>query len=135
MTSRTTKALLLAIALGLWMHVAGQWGRTAIVRAQGVAQTKALPMFLNVLFDTDTKMLLGRGGKWVSYAEFERDPPQNPEDLMSPPSADNPRIPDLDPPIKAVPGPQIKCVSGHYVACNDLHCTMVLKNGGPVPCK
>lgn len=134
MTSRTTNALLLAIALGLWMHVADQWGRAAVVRAQDVAQTKASPKFLNVLFDTHTKMLLGRGGKWVSYAQFERDPPQNAEDLMLPPSADNPRIPDLDPPIKAVPGPLIKCIKGYLYACTNLQCTQVKKNNRPVPC-
>lgn len=33
-TDRTTKALLLAIALGLWMNVAGDWLRPVVVQAQ-----------------------------------------------------------------------------------------------------
>lgn len=37
MTDRTTKALLLAIALGLWMNVAGQWLRPVPLQAQGNA--------------------------------------------------------------------------------------------------
>lgn len=32
-TDRTTKGLLLAIALGLWMHVAYQWLAPAVLRA------------------------------------------------------------------------------------------------------
>lgn len=34
-TDRTTKALLFAIALGLWMNVASQWLKPVIVKAQG----------------------------------------------------------------------------------------------------
>jgi hypothetical protein len=34
-TDRTTKALLLAIALGLWANVAGDWLKPAVVHAQG----------------------------------------------------------------------------------------------------
>jgi len=34
MTDRTTKALLVAIALGLWMNVATQWVKPAVVHAQ-----------------------------------------------------------------------------------------------------
>lgn len=34
MTDRTTKALLLAIAGGLWMNVASQWLRPVVVQAQ-----------------------------------------------------------------------------------------------------
>ena len=34
MTDRTLKALLFAIALGLWMHVAGDWFRPVPVQAQ-----------------------------------------------------------------------------------------------------
>ncbi len=36
MTDRTTKALLLAIAIGLWMNVAGQWLRPVALRAADV---------------------------------------------------------------------------------------------------
>lgn len=36
MTDRTTKALLLAIALGLWANVAGAWLKPTPVHAQGV---------------------------------------------------------------------------------------------------
>ena len=34
MVDRTTKALLLAIAIGLWLNVAGDWIRPAVVQAQ-----------------------------------------------------------------------------------------------------
>jgi len=34
MSDRTTKALLLAVALGLWANVAGQWLRPVTVHAQ-----------------------------------------------------------------------------------------------------
>jgi hypothetical protein len=34
MTDRTTKALLFAIALGLWVNIVGQWIRPATVKAQ-----------------------------------------------------------------------------------------------------
>ena len=34
MVDRTTKALLLAIAIGLWVSVAGQWLRPVVVQAQ-----------------------------------------------------------------------------------------------------
>lgn len=33
-TDRTTKALLLAIALGLWANVAGDWLKPVVVEAQ-----------------------------------------------------------------------------------------------------
>ena len=33
MADRTTKALLLAIAIGLWMNMASQWLRPVILRA------------------------------------------------------------------------------------------------------
>lgn len=33
-TDRTTKALLLAIALGLWANVAGDWLKPVVVQAQ-----------------------------------------------------------------------------------------------------
>ena len=35
-TDRTTKALLLAIALGLWVNVAGDWLKPVVVEAQSM---------------------------------------------------------------------------------------------------
>jgi hypothetical protein len=35
MTDRTTKALLLAIAIGLWLNLLGGWIRPAVVQAEG----------------------------------------------------------------------------------------------------
>lgn len=42
MTDRTTKALLLAIALGLWTQVAQTWLRATPVQAQGLTLTESL---------------------------------------------------------------------------------------------
>lgn len=39
MTDRTTKALLFAIALGLWMHIAGDWLRPTPLQAQAKKQS------------------------------------------------------------------------------------------------
>ncbi len=36
MTDRVTKMLMLAIALGLWMNVIGEWARPVSVQAQSV---------------------------------------------------------------------------------------------------
>ncbi len=36
MTDRTTKALLFAIALGLWLNAFGQWMRPVAVQAQDI---------------------------------------------------------------------------------------------------
>ena len=40
MTDLTTKALLLAIAIGLWMNVATQWIRPVVLQAQGDVLSK-----------------------------------------------------------------------------------------------
>ena len=83
---------------------------------------------LNVLFDAETTMLLGKGGKWMTATEFERNPPQKPEDLVPPPTPENEPIEDPD------PGPTYKCINGFLHCCNGLVCTRVLKNGQPVRC-
>lgn len=41
MADRTTKALLLAIAIGLWVNVAGAWLRPVSIQAQGTGQALA----------------------------------------------------------------------------------------------
>ena len=40
-TDRTTKALLLAIALGLWVNLAGDWLAPVALQAQATAQQEA----------------------------------------------------------------------------------------------
>ena len=42
MTDRTTKALLLAIALGLWANVAAEWLRPVTVHAQDLAYIESI---------------------------------------------------------------------------------------------
>jgi hypothetical protein len=83
---------------------------------------------LNVLFDPETMMLLGRGGTWTTFAEFQSNPPQRPTDLVPEPTAHNKPIDDPD------PGPTYKCIGGVLYCCNGLVCTRVLRNGHPVPC-
>lgn len=85
-------------------------------------------MFLNICFDTSTNTVLGRGGRWVTFAEFAKDPPQIPEDLVPPPVAGNEPIDDPD------PGPTYKCINHQLYVCSGLSCTKVLRNGSPVPC-
>ena len=85
---------------------------------------------LNVLFDMQTSLLLGRGGRWMTATEFEKDPPRSPTDLVPRPTPDNPAIPDPD------PGPTYKCLSGFVHSCNGQVCVRVIQpNGQPIPCK
>jgi len=53
---RTTKGLLFAIALGLWLHVAGDWMRSTPVHAQNILgdpQLASIDMHLkNISVDT-----------------------------------------------------------------------------------
>ena len=94
------------------------------------AQAARPTAFLNVLFDTRTRMFLGREGKWVSAAEFERDPPRSAEDVVPPEREDDPEPPIHDPD----PGPTYKCINGQLYVCNGLVCARVLQGGQPVRC-
>ena len=91
--------------------------------AQGAQRTA----FLNVLFDTKTRMFLGKEGKWVTCTEFERNPPGSAEDLV-PPQKDEPPVHDPD------PGPTYKCINGQLYVCTGLICARVTQGGQPVPC-
>jgi hypothetical protein len=92
------------------------------------AQEARRTAFLNVLFDTRTGMFLGREGKWVSAAEFARDPPRSAEDLVPPHLDDEPPVHDPD------PGPTYKCINGQLYVCSGLVCARVLQGGQPVRC-
>jgi hypothetical protein len=50
MVDRTTKALLLAIALGLWMNVAHQWLSPAVLRADAESDITAIATDLHRIF-------------------------------------------------------------------------------------
>ena len=85
-------------------------------------------VFLNVLFDVRAKMFVGRGGRWMTAAEFVQNPPHKPEDLVPPPPPGGTAETDPD------PGPIYKCIGGFLYCCNGLTCTKVLRNGQPVHC-
>jgi hypothetical protein len=90
--------------------------------------------FINVLFDTETNLLLGRGGDWISSVEFFRNPPQKPEDTMPPPTVNEPAVPDPSPSGQGDPGPQIKCLNHKLHSCNGTTCTLIRINGQTIAC-
>jgi hypothetical protein len=71
---------------------------------------------ITVLYDSRTSRLLGRKGRWVTAAEFEKDPPHRVEDLIPEAAAENPSQPDPD------PGPTYKCINGVLHVCSGTTC-------------
>ena len=75
-----------------------------------------------VLYDTRTKRLLGRDGKFVSVEEFLRYPPERQADLVpreGTPSVDDPKD------VEGDPGPVRKCINGkeHWCYLNQCYAT------------
>jgi len=68
---------------------------------------------LAVLYDSDRRLLLGVGGKWVTCAEFEKHPPKRPEDLVP---SEATRIEESD------PGPTYKCINHVLYVCDNNRC-------------
>jgi len=85
-------------------------------------------VFLNILFDVHARMFLGKGGRWVTAAQFAADPPHKPEEVTPTPPPGT--APETDPD----PGPTYKCIGGFLYCCNGLVCVKVLRNGQPVHC-
>jgi hypothetical protein len=50
MTDRLTKALLAAIALGLWMNVASEWLRPVVVRADAASDLSEIAHDVHALY-------------------------------------------------------------------------------------
>jgi hypothetical protein len=67
-----------------------------------------------VLYDTRTRKLLGRKGHWMSAEEFEKHPPEKPEDMI--PESAAPPEPDPD------PGPTYKCINHQLYVCSGTTC-------------
>jgi len=70
---------------------------------------------ITVLYDPRTCKFLGRKGKWVSAAEFEKAPPERAEDMI-PDEAVAP--PEHDPD----PGPTYKCINHVLHVCSGTTC-------------
>jgi hypothetical protein len=67
-----------------------------------------------VLYDTESKKLLGRSAKWYSLTEFEKSAPRSSEDMIPPEHP--PAAPDPD------PGPTYKCINGMLHVCSGTRC-------------
>jgi hypothetical protein len=67
-----------------------------------------------VLYDPDTKRLLGRGGQFVSVEDFPKYAPERQEDIVP-----NQRTHAVDDPdeVEPEPGPEIKCLNGKEHWC------------------
>ena len=68
--------------------------------------------FITLLFDTKTNTILGKHGRWVKGAEFEKDPPKGPEEVTPQ------EKPIPDPP--GDPNPEYVCINGVLHICMNL---------------
>jgi hypothetical protein len=71
---------------------------------------------ITVLYDSRACRVLGRKGRWVTMAEFERDPPQRAEDLIPEGAGEGESHPDPD------PGPTYKCINHVLHVCSGTTC-------------
>ena len=72
-------------------------------------------------------MLLGKGGKWMTAAEFERNPPQKPGRPDAPADARA-----TSPSRIRIPVRPTSALTANCIAASALICTKVLRNGQPV---
>lgn len=81
------------------------------------ATSRRQSRYISLLFDPSTRRFLGKGGKWVSAAELERDPPGKAEDIM-PERRDekDTRTQSGD------PGPTYPCIDGEIWVCSGGSC-------------
>jgi hypothetical protein len=69
-----------------------------------------------VVFDAKTQRLLGKNARWVSVAEFAKDPPQSADDMKPDPGDERTPVADSG---KRDPGPYAKCKNGVWHVCWD----------------
>jgi hypothetical protein len=88
-----------------------------------VATKRKETVVISVLYNTRTRKFLGKRGKWVSGPEFEKDPPQEQTEVMTP--AESGHVDDPD------PGITIKCIDGVLHYCIGTVCAQI---PGPIEC-
>jgi hypothetical protein len=74
--------------------------------------------FITVLYSLKTRQFLGKGGKWMSCDEFQKNPPQKPDDIVPvdpDPGTQTSTGPD--------PGPRYVCIEGTLHICYGNRCT------------
>jgi hypothetical protein len=78
--------------------------------------------FLVVLYDTERRLLLGKGGKFMGAQEFMENPPGEAQDLIPGGVAPTPKPTD--------PGPHYECINQQIFVCDDTgRCTPVAPPG------
>jgi hypothetical protein len=70
-------------------------------------------------YDSDTRRVWGKAGKFVSLEEWYKNPPTRQEDTIPP--TDAPSKPD-NPDVPGDPGPEIKCIDGNEFVCYQNRC-------------
>jgi hypothetical protein len=96
-------------------------------RCNVTTKRKRETVVISVLYNTKTKKFLGRRGKWVSCPEFEKDPPQEQTDVITPDESQH--VDDPDPSIIQ------KCIGGVLHYCIGNVCAPVPgPDGGPIQC-
>jgi len=80
-----------------------------------------------VFFDSESGLLLGKGGRWVTPADFVTDAPKNPEDVLG-----ERRVPaPQSSPKPGDPSGTVRCIDGVQHFCVGDVCSPV---PGAAPC-
>jgi hypothetical protein len=80
-----------------------------------MAATRKSPGFIVVLYDLKSRKFLGKGGRWVSCEEFQKDPPETPEDVEPTQQTDSTTDTDI--------GPEYRCIDGVLHVCSGGRCS------------